>query len=202
MFPQTTGCCPRPRSATGDRKRETGSDTSPEGRISSLIHDRVVAGQSLRVGAAFGDFSPELPAERPLALLSAGVGITPMISALNALAETRTDRPVLFAHAARSQADHVLRQDLQRASEALPKLRTVVFYENAREAGNLGAAQVFPGTMRLSSSLLSPFREADFYLCGPIGFMREQWSALVKEGLSPTQLRREVFGPELLDHLL
>jgi nitric oxide dioxygenase len=183
-------------------KRELAEGSSPAGCVSNLLHEQIAAGRTLRVGAAFGDFTPAAASPRPLVLLSAGVGITPMIAALNSLAFARSERPVLFAHAARSQADHVLRPDLERAFDTLPGLRAALFYEDARDAQPVGRSQLAPGTMSLTPAMLDAFHAADFFLCGPLAFMREQWTFLLAAGIPVTQLRREVFGPELLDHLL
>ena len=54
----------------------------------------------------------------------------------------------------------------------------------------------------LSPATIAGFEDADFYLCGPLPFMRLQWKSLVALGIGPERLHREVFGPELLDHLL
>ena len=56
--------------------------------------------------------------------------------------------------------------------------------------------------MVLTREQLAPFAEADFYLCGPVEFMRAQWSTLVEHGVSASRIHREVFGPDLLEHLL
>jgi nitric oxide dioxygenase len=170
-------------------KRET---DAPAGRVSNHLHDHVKRGDVVQVGPAFGDFQPAPVPGRPLALVSAGVGITPMISVLNALADRASREPVLFAHAARSRDHHVLRAEVERARDRLPGLRHVQFYE---AGSHPGAAA---GRMTWSDELRAAYADAEFFLCGPDAFMRAQWRALVGLGVSPARLHREVFGPDML----
>lgn len=178
-------------------KREPGGEEKPEGRVSNFLHAHVKVGSVLKVSPPFGTFTPPVTGSRPLALLSAGVGITPMVSVLKALYD-EPGRKVLFAHAARDPQHHALRDEVREACAGLSGAQSLVFYEN-------GAAQVpgaRSGPMALTQADIEPYRHGDFYLCGPLEFMREQWKNLVTLGISPTQLHREVFGPEALDHLL
>jgi nitric oxide dioxygenase len=178
-------------------KREEELADSPAGWVSNHLHKHVHAGSRLQVSPAFGDFVPLSAADssRPLALLSAGVGITPMMSVLNTLAETGNARRILFAHAARDGERQAFRRELARAEAQLPSLSTLYFHEiSARDSAR-------PGRMQLDAALLAGFEDADFYLCGPLPFMHAQWRTLVGAGISPLRIHREVFGPELFDHL-
>jgi nitric oxide dioxygenase len=180
-------------------KREAATDATPAGCVSTLLHASIAVGDTLQVSAPFGNFTPQWAGTRPIALLSAGVGITPMIAVLNALVDASSTLPVLFAHAARSPAQYAFRADVAAARATLRALRTHVFYEQpgAPEPGDVTA-----GPMALTAATIAGFEEADFYLCGPLPFMRAQWRSLVTLGVPPERLQREVFGPELLDHLL
>ncbi|WP_374350760.1 globin domain-containing protein [Chitinimonas sp.] len=179
-------------------KREAGEGATPAGMVSNHLHKHVQQGDRLAVGAPFGDFTPNLDAGRPIALISAGVGITPMVSVLNTLADRRDSRPIIFAHAAQSAAHHALRADLANARDRLAGLQTHVFYEQAGATDH----HAQPGRMALERVLAGVPADTDFYLCGPIPFMQAQWQALLAHGIAPQHIQREVFGPELLDHLL
>lgn len=170
------------------------------GRVASHLLANVQRGGALLVSAAYGDFHPSLASERPLALISAGVGITPMISALHALPAHDT-RPVLFAYAARSVSHHPLRTDLTQAHQRLANLRSQVWYEDAEGLSKHGDGKARHGRMELTQGLIDAYQQADFYLCGPLAFMREQWRSLLALGIAPERLHREVFGPEACDHL-
>jgi nitric oxide dioxygenase len=172
-------------------KRER-ADARPHGQVSNWIHDRLEVGSLLQVSHPFGDFTPDTEASAPIVLLSAGVGITPMISALNHIARVNPQRQVVFGHAARSADHHAHRADLAAAQRLMPNLRVATFYESS------------PPQTHMEAALLPdwPRAEADVYLCGPLGFMRQQWTGLVQAGVPVQRLHREMFGPELLDHLL
>lgn len=186
-------------------KRERG-DTTPAGQVSNWLHDRVRVGDVLPVGTPCGDFTPALDGSNPLVLMSAGVGITPMVSVLKALIARNPQRPVVFAHAARSGQHQALRGDLKDAARHLPHLRTVLFHEQAAGDDHRADAGLPPAHHGLMTP--GPVLEGldltacHVYLCGPLPFMRAQWAALLAQGVPPAQLHREVFGPELLDHLL
>lgn len=183
-------------------KREDALDDRPRGCVSSHLHRTVTQQQRVFVSPAYGDFTPLLTAQenKPIALLCAGIGITPMLSVLNTLAHARASRPVLFAHAARAR-DHLLFTDELRAAQAaLPNLRTQLFCEQLSPQG-ADDLPIDRGRMRLTPELLNGFEDADFCLCGPEPFMREQSRALVSHGVSPLRIQREVFGPSLLEHL-
>lgn len=177
-------------------KREDGNGATPAGAVSNWLHRNVEVGSVLQVSHPFGDFLPDTESDAPIVLLSAGVGITPMIAALNRIARVHPDRRVIFAHAARSSAYHPHREDIAAAQARMPHLQVVSFHEQDAGAGAL------PGQMELSRLPSWPRGETDVYLCGPLPFMQAQWKALLAAGVPADRLHREVFGPDLLDHLL
>jgi nitric oxide dioxygenase len=179
-------------------KSETGAPSTPEGMVSNHLHAHVTPGDRLLVSAPFGEFTPLRAAEKPLALLSAGVGITPLASALNALAESRSERAVLFAHAARDGSQQLFARELAHARARMPQLRSLVFHETRAAA----AGDARPGRMQLTPELLHSFGDADFYLCGPQAFMQQQWRDLIALGVPADRIEREVFGPEMFDRLV
>lgn len=178
-------------------KREPAFDATPAGAVSNWIHEHVQAGSLLEVSLPWGDFAPDTESDQPLVLLSAGVGITPMIAALNRIAQHQPQRRVVFAHAARDAAHQPHLADIAAAQEAMPNLQVVLFHENAD--GSVGAK---PGRMEVAQLPAWPREQANVYLCGPLPFMQAQWRDLLGAGVPVTRLHREVFGPELLDHLL
>ncbi|SFZ73684.1 globin domain-containing protein [Chitinimonas taiwanensis] len=182
-------------------KREDGAAAGVAGQVSNWLHRQLQVGDTLLVGRPYGDFAPELGGERPICLISAGVGITPMVSVLNSLRSRHPQRRVLFAHAARHGRLHALRSDLALSRHAHPGLRSAVFYETPEEGDRLGIHYQHAGRMQLAKVLDAELLDGDFYLCGPLGFMQQQWQALLAAGVSPARIQREVFGPELLDQL-
>jgi len=170
-------------------KREDGADT-PAGMVSNWLHQNVQAGSVLQVSHPFGEFTPNTEDEQPIVLLSAGVGVTPMVSAVKRIAAVNPQRRVIFAHAARNAAHHALRAEVEALKAIMPNLSVVNFYEDVE------------GRMDLAKLPLWKREEAEVWLCGPHKFMQAQWLSLLHAGVPAARLHREVFGPELLDHLL
>lgn len=178
-------------------KREEALAPTPAGAVSNWIHEHVAAGSELQVSPPFGDFAIDTESNEPVVLLSAGVGITPMIAALNRIAQHNPQRHMIFAHAAQDAARHAHQGDIAAARARMPNLQVVTFYEDTD-----GAAGALEGRMAVSRLPSWPRTETNVYLCGPLGFMQAQWQGLVAAGVPAARLHREVFGPEALDHLL
>ncbi|GGI54022.1 globin domain-containing protein [Oxalicibacterium solurbis] len=179
-------------------KREVAGDETPAGEVSNWLHDNVEVGSLLQVSKPFGDFLPETEGDEPIVLLSAGIGITPMISTLNRIAEKSPKRRVIFAHAARRQDHHPHRADLEKAKQRMPNLESVTFYEEDADAH----PEVLPGRMQLKQLPQWEVDKANIYMCGPLPFMQQQWADLLAHGVPQERLHREVFGPDMLDHLI
>lgn len=181
-------------------KREDAADAKPAGQISNWLHANLKAGDRILVSPPYGEFTTALDAACPLVLLSAGVGITPMMSMLATLAAKRSRREIVFAHAARDSAHVALRRHLAHAATQLPHLRVTTFLETPQSTGRDNTGHTFAGRMDLSRLALPA--DADYLLCGPVPFMQTQWRALRDAGVPAERLHREVFGPDALDHLL
>ncbi len=164
--------------------------------MSNWLHRNVEAGDILQVSHPFGDFLPDTESDEPVVLLSAGVGITPMIGALNRIALVNPQRRVIFAHAARCPEHHPHQRDIAAAKARMPNLQVVTFHEQD------GAPDALPGFMDLARLPKWPRSETNVYMCGPLPFMQAQWNALLEAGAPAERLHREVFGPDLLDNLL
>ena len=178
-------------------KREDALAETPAGEISNWLHANVRVGSTLQVSHPFGEFTPDTEGDGPVVLLSGGVGITPMLSALKRIAEVNPRRRVIFAHAARNPGHHAFRAEVDTLTVAMPNLAVLSFYEDVQ-----GAQDAIEGRMDPARLPAWPHEEADVYLCGPHKFMQAQWLALINAGVPVARLHREVFGPELLDHLL
>jgi nitric oxide dioxygenase len=178
-------------------KREDARASAPAGQVSNWIHEKVKVGSILQVSHPFGEFTPDTESNEPVVLLSAGVGITPMIAALNRIAAVNPQRRIIFAHAARDAQHHAHQADIAAARARMPYLHVVTFYEQAD-----GAANVLEGIMDKARLPSWPLTETDVYICGPLPFMQAQWNALLAAGAPAGRLHREVFGPDLLDNLL
>ncbi|MGW5134794.1 globin domain-containing protein [Streptomyces sp. NPDC004135] len=186
-------CDPGGQSRRITVKRVGGSAGAPDGEVSALLHDQVHEGDELTLSAPFGDVFLDDPADAtaPVVLVSAGIGGTPMTGILAHLAALGSTRPVLVLHADRSPAEHALRTETRELVAQLPGGHSVFWYErpgpeepDARE-----------GLMRLDG--IEPPEDATVFLCGPLPFMREMRTRLLRAGVPARRIRYEVFGPDL-----
>jgi ferredoxin-NADP reductase/MOSC domain-containing protein YiiM len=175
-------------------KREAG------GLASGLLHDRVAVGDVLAVGAPRGDFTLDVDDDGPVVLVSAGVGVTPVLAMLGALARVAGERPLWWVHGARSGAEHPFADEVQELLSRLPAARSHVRYSQPGRGDRRGLGYDEIGRIDLDALLdLGVPRDADYYLCGPTGFLRDLTAALLGWGVAPERLHREVFGPEPRD---
>ncbi|KAF5990759.1 globin domain-containing protein [Streptomyces sp. WAC00263] len=174
-------------------KRAAGEAGAPDGEVSSLLHDRVRAGDALTLSAPFGDIVLDDPADAtaPLVLVSAGIGCTPMTGMLAHLAAIGSTRPVLVLHADRSPAEHALRAETRELAGQLPRARAVFWYEQPGPA----EPDARTGLMDLDGIELP--EDATVYLCGPLPFMRNVREQLLTTRIPARNIRYEVFGPDL-----
>ena len=172
-------------------KREVG------GRASGFLHDGIGVGDVVQVGAPRGAFTLDVDGTGPVALLSAGVGVTPVLAMLGALARARSARAVWWVHGARSGAEHAFAAEARDLISMLPSGASHVRYSRPLDGDRHGVDYDDVGRIDLDALVsIGVPRDADFYLCGPAGFLLELTAALLTWGVSPARLRRELFGPE------
>ena len=129
-------------------------------------------------------------------LISAGIGATPVLAMLQALAEEHSDREIWWLHGARSSRDHSFAAEAQALLASLPNVRTHVYY--SRPGPNDLEGRDFDSAGRLTASLLAelePPRDAEAYLCGPTPFMDEISAGLAAMGIDASRIHTEPFGP-------
>lgn len=179
-------------------KRENADEHKPKGNVSNWIHQHVKVGSLLEISHPCGNFTPKLFEQTPIGLISAGVGITPMLSIFNTLAVSKPDRPVLFAHAARSQ-NHIAHFAEIINTKTLLANAELAFFLNEVDGTN---PHQIEGRMNLNNLVTAAYQDAVYYICGPQAFMDEQRDALLALGNNANNIHREVFGPESLNHIL
>jgi len=166
------------------------------GKGSSFLHTQVKSGDVLEVSAPRGSFTLQ-PGEGPVVLLSAGIGVTPVLAMFHALAASRSPREVWWLYGARNAADHPFAREARDLAAALPRVRSFITYSKPAPGDRLGDDYDAPG--RLSLEVLERLgvpRHADFYLCGPPAFLRGFTQDLSTWGVASGRLHQEVFGPE------
>ncbi|WP_321812644.1 MULTISPECIES: pyridoxamine 5'-phosphate oxidase family protein [unclassified Burkholderia] len=163
-----------------------------EGRVSAWLHDHARAGMTLDAQMPRGRFTFDVASPRPAVLVSAGIGITPMIAMLRrALAADAPSRRVVFVHGARDTADRPFSAELTRIADADPRVSLHWFDSRPQRDG---AAR--PGRVDIAQlKRILPFDDYDFYLCGPAAFMRDMYDGLRALNVPDERIRFEAFGP-------
>lgn len=178
-----------------------------EGLISSHLHRQIQVGDVLEARAPQGHFTVAPLAQRPLVLLAAGVGITPLLSMLREVVyqglRTRGIRPTLLLQSSRSLADQPFRQELDRLLErsgaAVRVLRVLSQPEaDAREGEDFDLTGRIDSVMLRNLLDVDDFDQIDFVLCGPGGFTQGLYDSLRELDVRDAQIHAETFGPSTL----
>lgn len=163
------------------------------GLASGFLHDRLEVGTILESRKPAGDFVLS-DGDGPLVLVSAGIGVTPMLSMLHQLAAEKSERDVLFVHGARDGDHHPFRDEAARLAEAAANIKTRILY--SRPSPNDEQGRDYDETGRISADFLirlMPDPDADFYLCGPAGFLAELKDDLENKGVAEGKIHFETF---------
>jgi ferredoxin-NADP reductase/MOSC domain-containing protein YiiM len=164
----------------------------PHGAASEYLHTKLREGDVIDAGAPRGSFVLR-PGSRPVVLVSAGVGATPVMAMLHVLAGERSARQVWWLHGTRNRAEHAFRQEALALLAELPDTHRVICYSRPGLDDD-----GFNVEGRLTGEVLEQAGvpvDADFYLCGPVVFMHDIAAALVARGAPPERISTEVFGP-------
>jgi ferredoxin-NADP reductase/MOSC domain-containing protein YiiM len=166
----------------------------PHGAAGTYLQEHVRAGDELEISAPRGTFILE-SGERPVVLLSAGIGATPVLAMLHSLAATRSPRPVWWLHSARDGQHHPFGAEVRRLMLALPHGRSYVCY--SRPGSRDATPENFDLAGHLSRSVFEMIglpRDADVYMCGPTRFMADMKEALAAVGVAPKRMHAELFN--------
>lgn len=179
------------------REFAAGAAGAPDGLVSNFLHDNVQEGDLIDVHVPAGDFVLR-PGHSPVVLLSGGSGITALLSMLEHLTSPAGgSRQVLFVHAARERARHPFAEHVRSLGAKRPGVKVIVLYEelgpNDREGEHYDAVG------RLSASVLRTQDippHAQFYYCGPLGFMNAVDNVLNELNVPATNRFSETFAPD------
>jgi nitric oxide dioxygenase len=167
-----------------------------QGAVSNFLHNHAQPGDIIHLAAPHGDFFMDISDTTPVALISAGVGQTPMLGMLNTLAQRGHNAPVQWLHAAENGAVHAFAGEVKSAGARLPSLESHVWYNQPQESDLPGEDFQFQGLLdlsKVSSQLGDPAMH--FYLCGPVGFMQFAAKQLLAMNVSEDRVHYECFGP-------
>jgi ferredoxin-NADP reductase/MOSC domain-containing protein YiiM len=164
------------------------------GAASQFLHTRVHTGDVLEAAAPRGTFILR-EGETPVLLISAGVGATPVLAMLHALADAKSTRDIWWLHGSRSRADEPFAAESRDLLASLPSAHRHICFSSPGPDDVEGRDYQTAG--RLSAPVLAALdlpRDADAYLCGPTGFMADISAALAAGGIQGSRIRTEVFG--------
>ena len=171
-------------------KREEG------GRVSSWLHDTAEVGDVIHLAAPAGDFFMQVSPQTPVTLISAGVGQTPMLAMLSALAGSQHPAQVNWFHAADNGAVHAFADEVSAAGSKLPRFASHIWYRTPDETDRAKGRFNSEGLMELGlfeGQFSDP--QGEFWLCGPVGFMQFAARQLVTLGVDADRIHYECFGP-------
>jgi len=186
------------------REGPSGPDAAP-GRASGVLHDDVREGELIEALAPRGAFTFDAAQARPAVLLSAGIGITPMVAMLrHAVAEgrrTRRFRPVWFFHVARDSRERAFFDEVMALAAAMPEEAIRLHFALTRPGPRDLPGRDYQSLGRIGTDLLQrlmPFGGYEFYLCGPASFVQDLYDGLRALAVPDTLIHAEAFGPSSL----
>jgi ferredoxin-NADP reductase/MOSC domain-containing protein YiiM/predicted pyridoxine 5'-phosphate oxidase superfamily flavin-nucleotide-binding protein len=180
-------------------KRELPPADQPDvqpGLSSNYFHDQVEPGTKLAVGSPRGKFHLDPESKRAVVLLSAGVGMTPMISMLGSIVQTGKQQATWFIHGTQNSREHAMGELVRRMAEENDNVHAHISYSRPEPGDSQGRDYDSHG--RIDISLLKrvlPFDDYEFYLCGPSPFMKSLNCELLSMGVSQSRIHYEFFGP-------
>ncbi|RDV00274.1 hybrid-cluster NAD(P)-dependent oxidoreductase [Trinickia dinghuensis] len=166
----------------------------PGGTMSNWLHDNMKPGSQLRAFGPSGSFTPTAaPSAQKSLYLSAGSGVTPLMSMTRASLDLGLDRDIVFVHSARTPADIVFRKELERLVALSPRLRTFFLCEG------IGNENDWPAptgrlTLQLLSQWVPDYAEREVFTCGPAGYMNAVQTVLREGGHDPAHYHQESFN--------
>lgn len=168
----------------------------PHGVASGWLHDSAKPGTIVKVSPPAGEFYLPENVERPVVLLSGGVGLTPMVSMLETLVERNTAVPVHYIHGTQNCSTHAMRAHVRSLARNGAAVSVNAFHEAPLDDEVQG--KHFEHVGRVTDEWLcanTPIAHADYFICGPRPFLRATVSALSAAGVPASRIHYEFFGP-------
>jgi ferredoxin-NADP reductase len=166
----------------------------PNGSAGTYLREHVRVGDTLDVSSPRGSFILKT-GEQPIVLLSAGIGATPVLAMLHALATARSTRRILWLHTARDRQHHPYASEVRTLMHELTNGHSYVCYSRPDASDKIG--EDYDAAGHLSQSVFDTVglpRESDVYLCGPPRFMADMKEALATFGVAPERIHVEIFN--------
>ena len=174
-------------------KREASLNEHPEGMVSNTLHTKT-EGDTVMLSAPAGTFRLR-ESEGPIVLISGGIGLTPMLSMLEANKNSSKSNKTYWIHACRNSAVHAFKEEVEAIQKDADWLETFTFIEDLEEAH--ANESIRKGRIDLNfcgDTIISP--EANYYICGPGAFIKVQYEQLIGRNVKRENIFYEEFGPQ------
>jgi ferredoxin-NADP reductase/MOSC domain-containing protein YiiM len=164
------------------------------GAASAYVNDELQVGDIVQASAARGNFTLR-PGDTPVVLLSAGIGVTPVLAMLHALAAEASTREIWWLYGTRNGREHPFAEETRGLLEALAHHHSYVCYSSPdpEDRPNVDFDAVGRLNMRVLQQLKFA-RDGDFYICGPSTFMSDLTAGLAACGVARDRIHTEMFG--------
>jgi len=166
---------------------------------SAYLHDQLSAGDMLEVSSPRGSFTLSANVATPLVLISAGIGATPVLAMLySVLKGPQGKTPIWWIHGARDGLHHSFASETRALLDAEPAVRRCIVYSRPRSDDEIGRDFDEVGHVDLKLlEKLNVLKNANFYLCGPVGFLASLREELRDWGVADQLIHIETFGTAL-----
>ncbi|MDM1292944.1 NO-inducible flavohemoprotein [Sphingobacterium sp. N143] len=166
----------------------------PDGMVSNYIHQYFQVGKQLELTAPTGSFNL-VENEHPHIFISGGVGQTPLIAMLEHLVSREGQNTITWIHGCRNNDLHAFKDRIQVLESQYPNITCFSFYDEAQPINN-GAIPGWVDLAKIDSDHLP--QQANYYLCGPAGFIEKHFQYLTGQGIDASNIHFEEFGPASL----
>ena len=170
--------------------------SAPPGLISNYFHDSLHENDIVDVKAPSGHFYLPMTKKTPVVLLAGGVGITPVLSMLNAITEMGSQREVWFFLGVRNKTEHVMKEHLEMVARENENVHLKVFYSAPSETDVLNGDYHVKGRVNVENfKPILPSSNFDFYICAPPPMVKDLRTDLAGWGVPKKNIHFEAFGP-------
>ncbi|MEK6766314.1 MAG: NO-inducible flavohemoprotein [Planctomycetota bacterium] len=164
------------------------------GLVSNYLHDTLRQGDKIKVNPPYGSLCLN-EADKPVVLISGGVGITPMISILQDASVKKLTRQIYFIHGTPDRNTHAFKDDVITLTSEHDNFNHQFFYSR----DSVKSADTKEGRMTMNSikEIIGHKKDAEFYICGPAQMMKGLYRELIRWGVTPNNIVYEYFGPKM-----
>jgi uncharacterized protein len=170
--------------------------SAPPGLISNYFHDSLNENDIVDVKAPSGHFHLSMTKKTPVVLLAGGVGITPVLSMLNAITEMGSQREVWFFLGVRDKTEHIMKEHLEMMARENENVTLNVFYSAPAETDVINEDYHAKGRVNVENiKTILPSNNFDFYICAPPPMVKDLRTDLAGWGVPKKNIHFEAFGP-------